>query len=136
LFHFGLLSIAGHKVSIVQYKVLHPFHRLSFTSKCYAHVPCHKLCHKLTSSSHDLVLFLKMSCSVFKIFSPLLPQCLVWFIVFCLWSSFPSYCCSLTFRNRYCSLYKISRCNPIYSLPMVWKEENNLFLTRSKWLQP
>jgi hypothetical protein len=75
LFNFGLLSLAGQKVSVVQHKVF-TFHRSSFTSKCWARVPCHKLCHKLASSSHDLVLFLKMSCSVCKMLLPQLP-CLV-----------------------------------------------------------
>jgi hypothetical protein len=66
-----LFFFTSQKVSIVQYtsKALCPFHRLSFTPKCRARVPCHKLCSpKLTSSCHGLLLFLKMSCSACNIF--------------------------------------------------------------------
>jgi hypothetical protein len=128
LFNFGLLSLAGQKVSIFQHKVLHPLHRSSFTSMCRVRVPCRKICHKLISSSHGLVLFLKMSCSVCKMLLPQLPCPVHSLLVFCLWSFFASYYCSPTFRNRVVSCTKF-HVTLFTRYPCYLKEKKNeLFL--------
>jgi hypothetical protein len=70
--HFLLFFFTSQKVSVVQHKVLHPFHR-SLMSECRARVPCHELCRpKLPSSSYGPLLFLKICLAVFVTSNPIL----------------------------------------------------------------